>query len=121
MPALKKINKRARGILGRSINKHNQNKSIHNNIYPIDINNDIQSTDNMDNISYDRPLGCLNTQPFEVQYTLGGHLGEGGFGKVYSATRIRDGKEVAVKQVARNKVPTWGVVSKQYILAMLFL
>jgi len=57
-----------------------------------------------------RPLGCLNTQPFEMQYALGTRLGEGGFGKVYSATRISDGIEVAVKQVSRGRVPTWGAV-----------
>ncbi|XP_018014121.1 serine/threonine-protein kinase pim-3 [Hyalella azteca] len=58
----------------------------------------------------DRPLAQLNTQPFEVQYRLGSVLGEGGFGKVYSAIRISDRKPVAVKQVPRAKVPTWGVV-----------
>ena len=63
-----------------------------------------------------RPLGCLNTQPFEMQYALGTRLGEGGFGKVYSATRISDGIEVAVKQVSRGRVPTWGAVSIEWKL-----
>lgn len=57
-----------------------------------------------------RPLATLNTQPFEVQYQLNGHLGEGGFGKVYAAKRISDGKNVAVKRVSRSKVPSWGSV-----------
>ncbi|KAF2368477.1 Protein kinase domain [Trinorchestia longiramus] len=67
-------------------------------------------SDNMARRVVDRPLAQLNTQPFEIQYRLGRVLGEGGFGKVYSAIRISDRKPVAVKQVPRAKVPTWGVV-----------
>uniref|UniRef100_A0A2P2I3J6 Serine/threonine-protein kinase 1 n=1 Tax=Hirondellea gigas TaxID=1518452 RepID=A0A2P2I3J6_9CRUS len=55
-------------------------------------------------------IANLNTHPFELQYQLGSVLGEGGFGKVYSATRLSNGNPVAVKQVYRNKVSTWGVI-----------
>ena len=67
-----------------------------------------------------RPLAQLNTHPFELQYELNGHLGEGGFGKVYAATRISDGKSVAVKRVSRSKVPSWGSVSSLLNCAHLF-
>lgn len=112
MPALKKLNKRARGILG----SHRAHKTI-DNLQDSDV---VSKDIDMDN-NCDRPLGCLNTQPFEMQYNLGSHIGEGGFGKVYSAVRIRDGKQVAVKQVARTKVPTWGVVSTTVIKQSILL
>ena len=58
-----------------------------------------------------RPLAQLNTQPFELQYDIGRPIGEGGFGKVYAAVRRSDNAPVAVKRVARTKVPSWGSVS----------
>jgi len=57
-----------------------------------------------------RPLGRLNHQPFEAQYRLGKELGQGGFGRVFSATRLCDRTKVAVKQVIRSKVRSYGVV-----------
>jgi len=67
-------------------------------------------TDDLPDLTPNRPLGRLNQQPFEHQYLLGRELGAGGFGRVYSATRLCDEARVAVKQVIRSKVRSYGVV-----------
>jgi len=69
-----------------------------------------------------RPVGTLNTQPFEVHYTLGKQLGEGGFGRVFRATRLSDGRAVAVKQVIRTKVRSYGVIHGETVpMELLYL
>ncbi|XP_042241715.1 serine/threonine-protein kinase pim-3-like [Homarus americanus] len=42
-------------------------------------------------------------------------LGKGGFGTVYAGTRVKDGAPVAIKLIAKNRVPAWGVVNGERV------
>lgn len=50
-------------------------------------------------------------EPFNRCYKVGEVLGKGGFGTVLAGTRIRDGRQVAIKLVGRAQVTDWDMVS----------
>ncbi|TPX62473.1 hypothetical protein CcCBS67573_g08829, partial [Chytriomyces confervae] len=52
------------------------------------------------------PAGFPMSPTFSRQYKLGRVLGEGGFGIVMAATRLRDGRQVAVKFINAAKIPS---------------
>jgi len=52
---------------------------------------------------------------FHRQYVLGDVLGEGGFGRVYAGFRVKDNLPVAVKQVSKSKVPSWGTINGERV------
>merc|ERR1712123_177869 len=51
----------------------------------------------------------------EKQYKVGEVLGNGGFGTVYSGIRRRDGKSVAIKQIAKSKVPSFEILKDRKV------
>ncbi|XP_066063168.1 serine/threonine-protein kinase pim-1-like [Chamaea fasciata] len=52
--------------------------------------------------------GVFALAALQDRYRLGSLLGRGGFGSVYSGTRLSDGAPVAIKCVPRARVQHWG-------------
>lgn len=48
---------------------------------------------------------------FDKCYKVGSVLGKGGFGTVFSGTRLRDNLQVAIKHIPKDKVTDWGQIS----------
>uniref|UniRef100_A0A8C5TIT3 Serine/threonine-protein kinase 1 n=1 Tax=Malurus cyaneus samueli TaxID=2593467 RepID=A0A8C5TIT3_9PASS len=53
------------------------------------------------------PAGIAQ-EALKERYRLGSLLGTGGFGSVFSGTRLADGAPVAIKYVSRDRVRFWG-------------
>ncbi len=58
---------------------------------------------------------CCDCKEFEKTYAIGSLLGRGGFGTVYSGTRIRDNLPVAIKLVKKERVNNWIMIDGQNV------
>ena len=54
-------------------------------------------------------------------YKTGEMIGSGGYGNVYSGTRIRDGLEVAIKIVQKDRVPNWKMYNNHNVPMEVYL
>lgn len=61
------------------------------------------------------PQSLNNTSALDRQYLLGNVLGEGGGGTVYAGFRIKKKLAVAVKQVYKSKVNSWGMINGECV------
>lgn len=55
-------------------------------------------------------FGCQNQEAFEDLYQVIKCLGKGGYGEVYEAKKLSNGRKVAVKEVLRSSVKSWAEV-----------
>ncbi|CAD5215920.1 unnamed protein product [Bursaphelenchus okinawaensis] len=60
-------------------------------------------------------LGDNEIKIFKHDYKIEKEIGKGGFGTVYSASRLRDKLPVAVKFIERNRIFDWGQVNEKQV------
>lgn len=64
-----------------------------------------------DEIKQDPERRVREKDRFEKAYKVSSYLGKGGFGTVFSGTRIKDNLSVAIKYIRRKSIADWGQIN----------